>query len=131
MDNFRAIYHADPASLHAPGAVDQVAELLAEQGRALNDRKSLRAAAGQYQFLAKAYPASSLAAPALVHARQLLAQSGAEDRAGTQLASVSQRPPLRSRFPSSATRLVACEPSVRLLHSWQRSRSQAYRRRSR
>ncbi len=90
MDNFRAIYHADPASLHAPGAVDQVAELLAEQGRALNDRKSLRAAAGQYQFLAKAYPASSLAAPALVHARQLLAQSGAEDRAGTQLASVSQ-----------------------------------------
>ena len=37
-------------------AVEQVAELLAEQGRELDDRKSLRDAAGQYEFLAKAYP---------------------------------------------------------------------------
>ncbi|HZL25791.1 MAG TPA: hypothetical protein VFC39_04595, partial [Acidobacteriaceae bacterium] len=65
MDGFRAIYHANPADAHAAAAVEQVAELLAEQGRELHDAKSLRDAAGQYEFLAKQYPANSLAAPAL------------------------------------------------------------------
>ena len=95
MDNFRAIYHGDPASLHAPAAADQVAELLAEQGRELNDRKSSRAAAGQYEFLAKAYPASSLAAPALAHAIALLAAGGPEDQAETR----RLRLELKERYP--------------------------------
>ncbi len=56
MDKFRAIYHDDPAAAHAPKAVEQVAELLAEEGRELDDRKALKDAAGQYAFLAKAYP---------------------------------------------------------------------------
>ncbi len=108
MDNFRAIYHDNPASLHAPGAVDQVAALLAEQGRALNDPKSLRAAAGQYQFLARAYPASSLAAPALVQALKLLEAGGAEDRA--EAARV--RSDLKTHYPHTAVdRLAASGPS--------------------
>ena len=81
MNNFRSIYHANPADLHAPRAVDEVAQLLAEQGRQLNDAKSLRAAAGQYEFLAKAYPTSSLAAPALAQALTLLGPRGADDPA--------------------------------------------------
>ncbi|QMV17971.1 AMIN domain-containing protein [Granulicella sp. 5B5] len=56
MDRFRAIYHEDPAAAHASRAVEEVAELLAEQGHELGDPKSLHDAAGQYEFLAKAYP---------------------------------------------------------------------------
>ena len=61
MDTFRAIYHDDPGDAHAAAAVDQVAELLAEQGRELKDEKSLKDAAGQYAFLRKAYPQSAAA----------------------------------------------------------------------
>ena len=56
MDGFRAIYHADPGDAHAARAVEQVAELLEEQGTELHDNGCLKAAAGQLQFLAKAYP---------------------------------------------------------------------------
>ena len=98
MDNFRAIYHGNPADLHAARAVDQVAELLAEQGRELNDRKSLRAAAGQYEFLAKAYPGSSLAAPGLGHALELLGPDAANDPA--EAAKV--REALEKGYPRSA-----------------------------
>lgn len=79
MDGFRAIYHADPADVHAPRAVAEVAELLAEQGREFHDRKSLRAAAGQYEFLAHAYPQSSLAPESLDQAAALLAPQVADD----------------------------------------------------
>src|ERR1035437_7856276 len=41
MDAYRAIYHANPADLHAAAAVNAVAELLVEQGRGLHDAKSL------------------------------------------------------------------------------------------
>ena len=95
MGNFRAIYHDDPSSSHAPGAVNQVAELLAEQGRELNDRKSLRAAAGQYEFLAKAYPASSLAAPARVQARQLLAGDAVEEQSGPDRSVPAKKEPIK------------------------------------
>jgi N-acetylmuramoyl-L-alanine amidase len=57
MDGFRAIYHAKPNDAHAALAVEQVAELLAEEGRELHDAKSLKDAVGQYAFLGKAYPA--------------------------------------------------------------------------
>ena len=59
MDAYRAIYHAGPADIHAPAAVNAVAELLAEQGRVLHDEKSLRAAVGQYEFLRTQYPEKS------------------------------------------------------------------------
>jgi N-acetylmuramoyl-L-alanine amidase len=79
MDGFRVIYHTDPAAAHAPRAIDQVAELLAEQGRELGDRKSLRDAAGQYEFLARAYPGTRLAEHALLAAAALLAPDAADD----------------------------------------------------
>ena len=61
MDGFRAIYHGDPADAHAARAVEQVAELLVEQGTELGDKKSLKDGAAQYEFLAKAYPAYAAA----------------------------------------------------------------------
>ena len=64
MDNFRAIYHADPRDTHAAAAVDQVAELLAEQARELHDSKSAHDAAAQYAFLIRQYPTSSYAVTA-------------------------------------------------------------------
>ena len=66
MDAYRAIYHANPADVHAPAAVNAVAELLAEQGRGLHDAKSLKAAVGQYEFLRTQYPGSSLRVQALL-----------------------------------------------------------------
>ena len=71
MDAYRAIYHADPADVHAPAAVNAVAELLAEQGRILHDAKSSLAAVGQYEFLRKQYPASSLGVQALLAEGQI------------------------------------------------------------
>jgi N-acetylmuramoyl-L-alanine amidase len=79
MDDFRAIYHADPGAAHAARAVEQVAELLAEQGREFRDQKSLRAAAGQYEFLAKSYPAGSMAPRAMEQAIALLGPDAADD----------------------------------------------------
>jgi N-acetylmuramoyl-L-alanine amidase len=81
MDDFRAIYHGSPGAAHAPKAVEQVAELLAEQGRELGDVKSLRDAAGQYEFLAKAYPGGAMAAGALGKALALLGPDAANDPA--------------------------------------------------
>jgi N-acetylmuramoyl-L-alanine amidase len=71
MDAYRAIYHAKPADVHATAAIYAVAELLAEQGRGLHDAKALHAAVGQYEFLRKQYPASSLRAQALLAEGQI------------------------------------------------------------
>jgi len=71
MDEYRAIYHANPADVHAPAAVNAVAELLTEQGRGQRDAKSLQAAVGQYEFLRKQYPGSSLRVQALLAEGQI------------------------------------------------------------
>jgi len=83
MDAYRAIYHANPADVHAPAAVNAVAELLAEQGRTLHDEKGLRAAVGQYEFLRTQYPASSLGVQALLAEGQI-AQNGLKDAAAAR-----------------------------------------------
>ena len=74
MDGFRAIYHEGPANVHAPRAVEQVAELLAEQGHELNDAKSLKDAAGQYDFLLQNYPQSVAAKESRGKADELRAE---------------------------------------------------------
>ncbi len=71
MDGFRAVYHETPGDVHAPSAVNEVAELLAEQGRSLHDAKSLKAAVGQYEFLRTQYPGSSLRVGALLAEAQI------------------------------------------------------------
>ena len=71
MDGFRAVYHQAPGDVHAPDSVNAVAELLAEQGRALHDAKSLKAAVGQYEFLRTQYPGSSLRVGALLAEAQI------------------------------------------------------------
>ena len=79
MNSFRAIYHADPDNAHAAEAVAEVAELLNEQGREFGDKKNVHDAAGQYEYLAKAYPADKLAPEALVKALGLLGAADAEE----------------------------------------------------
>ena len=71
LDGFRSIYHETPQSPYAAPAINAVAELLAEQGRTLNDPKSLKAAIGQYEFLRTQYPGSSLRIPALLTEAQI------------------------------------------------------------
>ncbi len=71
MDAFRAIYHENPRDAHAAEAIDNVAELLVEQGHTLHDEKSLRAAVGQYEFLRTQYPASLLRASSLLAEGQI------------------------------------------------------------
>ena len=108
MEEFRAIYHSDPGDQHAAAAVEQVAELLAEQGRELHDAKSLRDAAGQYEFLAKEYPASSLAGPALAAEVALLGPDGVNDPAEAKRAAAE----LKKRFPRRAAALLAEKADV-------------------
>jgi N-acetylmuramoyl-L-alanine amidase len=79
MNSFRAIYHADPDNAHAAEAVAQVAELLNEQGREFGDKKNVHDAAGQYEYLAKAYPGDKLAPEALEKALALLGPSDADE----------------------------------------------------
>ena len=79
MNSFRAIYHADPDNAHAAEAVAQVAELLKELGREFGDKKSVHDAAGQYEYLARAYPGDRLAPEALVKALGLLGAADAEE----------------------------------------------------
>jgi N-acetylmuramoyl-L-alanine amidase len=71
MDRFRALYHTAPRDMHAAASVYATAELLAEQGRVLHDPKSLKAALGEYEFLRKQYPGSSLRVPALLAEGQI------------------------------------------------------------
>jgi len=66
LDGFRAIYHSNPHDLHAAEAVNNVAQLLGEQGRILDDPRSLRNAVAQYEFLRQQYPGSSLRSAALL-----------------------------------------------------------------
>jgi N-acetylmuramoyl-L-alanine amidase len=125
MDEYRAIYHVNPADLHAAAAVYAVAELLAEQGRTLHDAKSLKAAVGQYEFLRTQYPASSLRVQALLTEGQIeqddlgdtlaakdkyklllkehpKSEQAEEARAG--LASLEQLPVVSSQLSGKATR---------------------------
>ena len=83
MDRFRALYHATPRDMHAAASVYAVAELLAEQGRTLHDPKSLKAALGEYEFLRKQYPGSSLRVPALLAEGQI-DENDLNDHAGAK-----------------------------------------------
>jgi N-acetylmuramoyl-L-alanine amidase len=103
MDGFRAIYHAEPGAAHAARAVEQVAELLAEQGRELGDKKSLHDAAGQYAFLAKAYPGGKQAEHALVAAAGLLGPDAADDPVELK----KMKAELAERYPRATRELVA------------------------
>lgn len=71
MDRYRAIYHETPGDQYAAAAVNAVAELLAEQGRGSHDPKALKDAVGQYEFLRKQYPGSSLRVGALLAEAQI------------------------------------------------------------
>ena len=92
MNGFRAIYHSDPDNAHAAEAVAQVAELLNEMGREFGDRKSVHDAAGQYEYLAKAYPGDKLAAEALVNALKLLGPADADEAAKVKAQLVQDYP---------------------------------------
>jgi N-acetylmuramoyl-L-alanine amidase len=80
MNQFRAIYHEHPGDSHAARAVEQVAQLLAEQGQEFRDKKSLHDAVGQYEFLAKAYPGGRIAAAALNDAAGLLGPADTREK---------------------------------------------------
>src|SRR6185437_547970 len=83
MDGFRAIYHQTPGDTYAAAAVNAVAELLTEQGRGSHDAKSLKDAVGQYEFLRKQYPGSSLRVAALLAEAQIY-ENDLHDAAGAR-----------------------------------------------
>jgi N-acetylmuramoyl-L-alanine amidase len=66
LDAYRSVYHGNPEDPKAPGAVNMVAGLLAEQGRVFHQDKTLLSAVGQFEFLRTQYPASPYRAPALL-----------------------------------------------------------------
>lgn len=85
LDQFRAIYHTNPADQHAPDSIFAVAELLSEAGAQLPDPKLSQAAVGQYEFLRKNYPTSHyradcLLAEAAIEANDLHDPATAKDK---------------------------------------------------
>ncbi len=60
MDEYRSVYHSNPADPKAPEAVNMVAGLLAEEGRIFHREQTLLSAIGQFEFLRAQYPASPL-----------------------------------------------------------------------
>jgi len=64
-DAYRRVYHLAPTASKADASVVAVAELLAEQGQALDDDTALKSAIGQYRFLRREYPASKYRVQAL------------------------------------------------------------------
>jgi N-acetylmuramoyl-L-alanine amidase len=96
LDNFRAVYHDHPQDVHAPNAVFAVAELLADQGRALHDTKSLKAAVGQYEFMRIQYPGSSLRVAALLAQGQIYANDLGDPASARERYSL-----LLKQFPTS------------------------------
>ena len=65
IEAYRKVYYTAPTSVKADASVLAVAELLDDQGRILNDPKSLKDAIGQLVFLRREYPGSKHRAEAL------------------------------------------------------------------
>lgn len=84
MNGFRAIYHSNPSDTYAPSAVNAVAELLTEKGRESHDTKALKDAIGQYEFLRKQYPTSSLRVSALLAEAQIYRNDLHDDSAAKE-----------------------------------------------
>lgn len=78
MDAYRLIYHANPADPHAPESIFAVGNLLVEEGVVLHEAHAMQAALGQYEFLRKQYPTSSLRIAALL-AEARVAAAGLHD----------------------------------------------------
>jgi len=107
LDAFRAIYHDNPRDPHAAEAVYSVAELLAEQGRELDDEKSLRAAVGQFEFLRSQYPASPLRPGALLAEGRIEADDLGDERAAREKFQALLRESPRSAAAKQARELLA------------------------
>ncbi len=84
LDAYRAIYHATPDSPHADAAIDAVASLLAEEGRALNDTQLLHAAVEQYEYLRDTQPASPFRQSALLSEAEIQESDLHDDSAAQQ-----------------------------------------------
>ncbi len=73
MDAYRLIYHSSPRDPHAPESIFNVGSLLEDEGVVLHDPHSMSAALGQFEFLRKQYPTSSLRITALLEEARIAA----------------------------------------------------------
>ncbi len=73
MDAYRLIYHASPRDLHAPESIFNVGTLLEEEGIVLRDPHAMQASLGQFEFLRRQYPTSSLRIAALLEEARIAA----------------------------------------------------------
>ncbi|MES2220414.1 MAG: N-acetylmuramoyl-L-alanine amidase [Acidobacteriota bacterium] len=83
IDAYHAVYHGDPASPDAARSIAAVADLLASEGLCFRDLKLLHDAVGQWEFLRKQYPTSSLRQRALFEEAQIQ-QYNLQDRAAAE-----------------------------------------------
>ncbi len=73
MDAYRLIYHSTPGDMHAPESIYNVGSLLEEEGVVLHEPHAMQAAMGQFGFLRKQYPTSSLRIAALLEEARIAA----------------------------------------------------------
>jgi N-acetylmuramoyl-L-alanine amidase len=74
MDAYRLIYHGNPADVHAPEAIYAVGLLLAGEATVLHEPKWAQSSIGQFEFLRKNYPQSSLRIAALLEEGHIAAE---------------------------------------------------------
>ena len=111
LDGFRTVYHDNPADLHAPDAVNAVAELLAEEGRQTGDERLLRASIKQYEFLRTQYPGSHLRVPALLAEGRLDEELGDQANARKAYGGVVQGSPASEPAEVARGRIAALAKS--------------------
>ena len=73
MDAYRLIYHGSPRDAHAPESIFNVGSLLEDEGVVLHDPRAMQASLGQFEFLRKQYPTSSLRIAALLEEARIAA----------------------------------------------------------
>ena len=113
MDAYRLIYHADPADLHAPESIYAVGNLLAEEGVVLREPHALQMSLGQYEFLRKQYPTSSLRIAALLEEAHVAA-AGLKDLklAREKYTDFVREYPKSARIPEAQAALASLRSGV-------------------
>ncbi len=108
MDAYRLIYHADPGDLHAPESIYAVGNLLAEEGIVLREPHALQLSLGQYEFLRKQYPTSSLRIAALLEEAHVAVVGLKDNRlAREKYAEFLKEYPRSARIPEAQAALVS------------------------
>ncbi len=126
IDAYRRAYYLAPGFNRADASVMAVGDLLAEQGRAFHDRKSLEDAVGQYEFLRREYPGSKYRFQALFNIGRIYQDElGNSEKATGAFQEFLRRYPHHELAPEARAALSRPETGARPSRDARRSEAKA------